>query len=180
MALRNLANKWYCIIDIQSSLLKNRISMKKNQVLLGYSAKELFKHCGPLLVICFPLSVGLQHPPHRSVYWAGGPRQGNTLPWWHNRDGLIWHPTEHCFYPSALWGVSMAVSVKKKKITKIFVIELWQSLRNTNDQAVKIKSLAKTHGLLIVIDQRGRKVVMWRLDLTYTIKNTIKYNTVRY
>lgn len=74
----------------------------------------------------------------------------------------------------------MAVSVKKKKITKIFVIELWQSLRNTNDQAVKIKSLAKTHGLLIVIDQRGRKVVMWRLDLTYTIKNTIKYNTVRY
>lgn len=59
------------------------------------------------------LSAGLQHAPHRSVYRAGGPRQSNTLPRRHGGDGLIRHPAEHRFRPSALWSVSSPDSNKR-------------------------------------------------------------------
>lgn len=80
----------------------------------GLCSMSLLRHCfstgGPLMQLKplphTPLSAGLQPSPHRSVYRAGGPRQSNTLPRRHGGDGLIRHPTEHRFHPSALRSVS--------------------------------------------------------------------------
>ena len=110
---------------INSRLPQNRISVKKNQILHEMLCKVMVGAPWDTAGNCcvwFPLSVGLQHPPYRSVYWPQGTRQGNILPRWHDRDRLIRRPHEHWVHPSALWSVSMAPSVKIT-LSKISVTE---------------------------------------------------------